>query len=141
MNANKKWKPKLLPYQEQFLKMMKSKQKIVLCGGHNAGKTMLAKIAAVKHLLETGAIKLPTATEMLQNLNDHNAMIESLMVIPKQTLATMAAKDALHFKPHGLGGSVAININIFDQAVKDGYKLNLITGLYEKASRRNRRAH
>lgn len=64
-----------------------------------------------------------------------------LELSPKQTLAKMAEKDALHFKPHGLCGSVAININIFDQAVKDGYKLNLITGLYEKASRRNRRAH
>lgn len=141
MSANKKWKPKLLPHQEQLLKLIELKQKIVLCGGKNAGKTMLAKIAAVKHLLETGAIKFPTATDLLQKLDDHNAMIESLLVIPKQTLAKMAEKDALHFKPHGLGGSVAINIIIFDQAVKDGFKLNLITGKYEKASRRNRRAH
>lgn len=90
MSANKKWKPKLLPYQEQFL-----------------------------HLMD---------------------LVESAMVIPKQTLAKLAEKDALHFKPHGLCGSVEINITIFDQAVKDGYKLNLITGQYEKAPRRTRRS-
>ena len=88
MSANKKWKPKLLPYQEQFLELME----------------------------------------------------KGVFLLPKQTLAKLAEKDALHFKPHGLSGSVVININIFDQAVKDGYKLNLITGQYEKAPRRTRRS-
>ncbi len=93
--------------------------------------------------------------KLLKFITDHEPELLS-----KQTLAKMADKEqfakhvesvlahavqiqqsALHFKPHGLCGSVAINIIIFDKVVKDGYKLNLITGKYAKASRRTRRAH
>lgn len=42
-------------------------------------------------------------------------------------------ESTLHFKPNKLTVNKFINIVLFDRAIQDGYKLNLITGKFYKA--------
>ncbi len=66
------------------------------------------KFKKMKELMDAGAIKIPTAKEA-------NKLFESL-----------------HFKPHQICSDVFLNINLFDNGTRDGYKLNLLTGKFYK---------
>lgn len=72
---------------------------------------------------------LPYQKQILQFLEK-----EYFALQPKQTLATMADQKT------SLCNSTPVNIAVFDRMIADGYKLNLITGQYEKAPRRTRRS-
>lgn len=73
---------------------------------------------------------LPYQKQILQFLEKKYFALQ-----PKQTLATMAEQQT------SLCNSIPVNIAVFDRMVADGYKLNLITGQYEKAPRRSRSTH
>lgn len=66
-----------------------------------------SKFKKMKELMDAGTIKFPTHAEQLKLVD-----------------------GSVHFKPHSLCRNVHININLFDNGTRDGYKLNLITGKF-----------
>lgn len=133
MSANKKWKPKLLPYQEKIFQFLE-KEHFVCMMGSSYSKTFATKMAIVKHLIETGKIVFPKSGKLVELIEQYKDLIEQHMLQPKQTLATMADQETSLCNP------IPVNIAVFDRMIADGYKLNLITGQYEKAPRRTRRS-
>lgn len=102
---------KLLPFQEQFLKLMNEKKKVYVMGGKQSGKTAAAKaMAHFKQLVEEKIIKFPDAKESLDTLLQFGS--------DNPVSLTMAQHPALA-------------IAQFDTMTRLGFKLNLITQRYE----------
>lgn len=73
------------------------------------------KFKKMKELMDAGAIKIPT---------------------PEETAKLFESQ--YHFIPHKICSDVLININLFDNGTRDGYKLNLITGKFYEPTNRQR---
>lgn len=108
--------------------MLADKHTLVIYAGKDSGKTMAARLAILKHLLETGAIEFPKDANLYQLLEKHQKEIDAF-VCPKLDIEAFASPPN---QPPPLGAHTAINLATFDQYHGNGWRLNLITGEYEQ---------
>lgn len=129
-----------LPYQKALLHLLEGKKKIVIASGHNAGKTIVKKCAALKHLIELGKVKFPSDGDFYKLMKEHSDKIDALLGIPKELMVESKRKHSTAvevramqppMQPPPLGSHIALNIVTFDRYHGQGWKLNLITREYE----------